>query len=73
MENITCDVRIWQPEAYRGPKVTTYTVRWKAGDRRWKQPFRVKAQADTFAAELRTAARKARHASTARTGRPRTT
>jgi hypothetical protein len=58
MENITYDVRIWQPEAYRGPKVTTYTVRWKAGDRRWKQPFRVKAQADTFAAELRTAARK---------------
>jgi hypothetical protein len=58
MENITYDVRIWQPEAYRGPKVTTYTVRWKAGDRRWKRPFRVKAQADTFAAELRTAARK---------------
>lgn len=49
---------IWQPEAYRGPKVTTYTVRRKAGDRRWKQPVRVKAQADTFAAELRTAARK---------------
>ncbi len=58
MENITYDVRIWQPEAYRGPKVTTYTVRWKAGDRRLEPGFPCQAQADTFAAELRTAARK---------------
>jgi integrase len=69
MENITYDVRIWKPEVYRGAKVTTYTVRWKAGGRRWKQPFRVKAQADSFAAELRTAARKGEAFDTT-TGRP---
>ena len=44
MENITYDVRIWQPEAYRGPKVTTYTVRWKAGDRRLEPGFPCQAR-----------------------------
>lgn len=69
MENITYDVRIWKTEVYRGTKLTTYTVRWKVGDRAWKQPFRVRAQADSFQAELHAAARKGEAFDTT-TGRP---
>ena len=69
MENITYDVRIWKTEVYKGTKVTTYTVRWKIGDRAWKQPFRAKAQADSFEAELHAAARKGEAFDTT-TGRP---
>ena len=29
--DLTYDVRVWKTEIYRGAKVTTYTVRWKAG------------------------------------------
>jgi hypothetical protein len=53
MDNITYDVRIWKTEIYKGAKVTTYKVRWRTGPRRWKQPFRRKAQAASFEAELR--------------------
>ena len=56
MDNITYDVRIWKTEIYKGAKVTTYKVRWKTGPKRWKQPFRTKAQAASFEAELRSAA-----------------
>ena len=46
MDSITYDVRIWKTEVYKGAKVTTYKVRWKAGDARpWKEPFRNSAQA----------------------------
>jgi integrase len=69
MENITYDVRIWKTEIRRGTKVTTYTVRWKTGHRTWRQPFRIKAQADSFIAELRTATRKG-EAFSLTTGRP---
>ena len=69
MENITYDVRIWKTEVYRGTKLTTYTVRWKVGDRAWKQAFRVRAQADSFQAELHAAARKGEAFDTT-TGRP---
>jgi len=69
MENITYDVRVWKTEVYRGTKLTTYTVRWKVGDRAWKQPFRVKAQADSFQAELRAATRRG-EAFDVTTGRP---
>ena len=55
MDNITYDVRIWKTEIYKGAKVTTYKVRWKTGARRWKRPFRTKAQAASFEAELRSA------------------
>ena len=58
MDNITYDVRIWKTEIYTGAKVTTYRVKWKTGPRRWKQPFRTKAQAASFEAELRSAARR---------------
>ncbi len=56
MDSITYSVRIWKTETYKGAKVTTYKVRWKTGPRRWKQPFRAKAQAASFEAELRSAA-----------------
>jgi len=69
MDNITYDVRIWKTEIYRGAKVTTYKVRWKTGPRRWKQPFRTKAQAASFEAELRSAARRG-EAFEVTTGRP---
>jgi integrase len=67
--NITYDVRIWSTEVYRGAKVTTYTVRWKVGPKRWKEPFRLKAQAASFEAQLRTAASKG-EAFDLTTGRP---
>ena len=69
MDNITYDVRIWKTEIYKGAKVTTYRVKWKTGPRRWKQPFRTKAQAATFEAELRSAARRG-EAFDIGTGRP---
>jgi integrase len=58
MRDITYDVRIYKGVTYKGKSVTTYYVRWKAGDKAHKEPFRIKAQADSFEAELRTAARK---------------
>lgn len=70
MEDITYDVRIYKMEIYRGAKVTTYKVRWKTGQiAPWKEPFRHKAQAESFEAELRSAARHGEAFST-RTGRP---
>lgn len=69
MDNITYDVRIWKADIYRGAKVTTYKVRWKTGLRPWKQPFRTKAQAASFEAELRSAARRG-EAFDISTGRP---
>ena len=69
MDNITYDVRIWKAEIYKGAKVTTYKVRWKTGPRPWKQPFRTKAQAASFEAELRSAARRG-EAFDITTGRP---
>jgi integrase len=58
MENISYDVRIWKMDVYKGTKVTTYNVRWAVAGKPWKQPFRIKAQAVSFEAELRTAASK---------------
>jgi len=69
MDNITYDVRIWKTEIYKGAKVTTYKVRWKTGPRPRKQPFRTKAQAASFEAELRSAARRG-EAFDITTGRP---
>ena len=56
MDNITYSVRIWKTETYKGAKVTTYKVRWKTGTKPRKRPFRTKAQAASFEAELRSAA-----------------
>jgi integrase len=65
----TYDVRVYRTDVYKGVKVTTYRVRWKAGDREWRQGFRTAAQADSFRSALLTAARKGEAFSLA-TGRP---
>jgi integrase len=65
----TYDVRIYKTEIYRGAKVTTYYVRWKAGGQQRKEPFRTAAQADSFRSELLTAARNG-EAFSVDTGRP---
>jgi len=67
--DLTYDVRVWKTEVYRGAKVTTYTVRWKAGVRLRRRSFRIAAQADSFRAELLAAARRG-EAFAARTGLP---
>jgi hypothetical protein len=65
----TYDVRVYKTEIYRGSRVTTYKVRWKAAERTWKRPFRTAAQADVFRGELLAAARKGEAFSLA-TGEP---
>ncbi len=57
-DDLSYDVRIWKTEIYRGARVTTYAVRWKAGPKRWRRSFRIAAQADSFRAELLAAARR---------------
>lgn len=69
MDNLTYDVRIYKTEVYKGTKVTTHRARWKTGPRPWKQHFRTKAQAASFEAELRSAARRG-EAFDITTGRP---
>ncbi|QXJ22513.1 tyrosine-type recombinase/integrase [Actinomadura graeca] len=69
MQNITYDARIYKTEVYKGKSVTTYTARWKVGPQVWRESFRVKAQVDSFQAELRAAARKG-EAFDVTTGRP---
>jgi hypothetical protein len=65
----TYDVRVYKTEVYRGTRVSSYTVRWKTGQRAWRRSFRITAQADVFRAELLSAARKGEAFSTA-TGEP---
>lgn len=69
MKDITYDVRIYKTGVYEGANVTTYYVRWEAGRKRWKQPFRKSAQADSFRSSLLTAARNG-EAFSITTGRP---
>lgn len=57
-EETTFDVRVYKTELYKGARVTTYKVRWKAGHRLWKEGFRNAALADSFRSSLLTAARK---------------
>jgi len=68
-DGTTYDVRIYRSEVYKGVKVTTYRVRWKAGNREWRQGFRTAAQADSFRSALLTVARRGEAFSLA-TGRP---
>jgi hypothetical protein len=68
-DGTTYDVRVYRTEVYKGVKVTTYRVRWKAGDRLWNEGFRTAAHADSFRSALITAARKGEAFSLA-TGRP---
>src|SRR5436305_14471396 len=68
-EGTTYDVRVYRTEVYKGVKVTTYRVRWKAANREWRQGFRTAAQADSFRSALLTAARRG-EAFSLTTGRP---
>jgi integrase len=68
-EGTTYDVRVYRTEVYKGVKVTTYRVRWKAGKRLWREGLRTAAQADSFRSALLTAARKGEAFSLA-TGKP---
>jgi integrase len=68
-DGTTYDVRVYRTEVDKGVKVTTYRVRWKAGNRLWKEGFRTVAHADSFRSALITAARKGEAFSLA-TGRP---
>ena len=68
-DDTTYDVRVYRTEVYKGARVTTYRVRWKAGHRLWREGFRNAALADSFRSALLTAARKG-EAFSLRTGRP---
>src|SRR5262245_12392637 len=65
----TYDVRIYKTEVWKGKWTTTYYVRWKAGVRPWKEPFKTRALADSFRSELVAAARRG-EAFDVTTGRP---
>jgi len=65
----TYDVRINETEVWKGKRTTTYYVRWTVDGRRRKQPFRLKALAESFRSELLAAARKG-EAFRVDTGRP---
>jgi hypothetical protein len=45
-------------DVYRGARVTSYKVRWLVAQRQFKEPFRTAALAESFRAELMTAARR---------------
>ncbi|GGS61439.1 tyrosine-type recombinase/integrase [Actinokineospora fastidiosa] len=52
------DVRIYKTDVYKGKRTTTYNVRWSVGGRRFKEPFKTTALAESFRSELVAAARK---------------
>jgi integrase len=69
MNDITYDVRVYKTEVYKGKTVTTYYVRWKAGGKPWREPFRHSGQAESFRSKLLSAAKDGEAFSTT-TGRP---
>lgn len=69
MKDTTFDVRIHETHVRKGARVTTYTVRWKVGPKRWSEGFRRAAQAESFRSNLNTAAKNG-EAFSLRTGRP---
>lgn len=52
------DVKFWKTDVYRGARVTTYKVRWCVAQKPFKEPFRTAALADSFRADLMSAARR---------------
>ncbi|GAB3008651.1 tyrosine-type recombinase/integrase [Amycolatopsis acidiphila] len=54
----THNVRIWAVKKHKGKTKTTYRVRWVAAGREFGESFQTSALADSFRAELLTAARK---------------
>lgn len=65
----TYDVRIWKTATYEGQRQTTYYVRWGTAGKPWKEPFKTEALAESFRADLVSAARKG-EAFYVETGRP---
>ncbi|MDQ3405231.1 MAG: site-specific integrase [Actinomycetota bacterium] len=57
MSETTFDVRIWKTETWKGKTTTTYTVRWFVAGKRFKEPFKTVALADSFRSKLVTAAK----------------
>ena len=55
-EPTSLDVRIWKIDTYKGTTKTTYWVRWRVAEKRFKEPFATKALAESFRSRLRTAA-----------------
>jgi integrase len=54
----TYNVRIWKTVVYKGQRVTTYYIRWTVDGKEFKEPYRNKAQAESFRSDLVSAARK---------------
>lgn len=52
------DVRIWKVEPIKGKKTTSYRARWVVAGKRFGEPFATAALADSFRAQLVTAARR---------------
>ena len=52
------DVRVWTTETYRGKRGTTYRVRWSVAGKPRKDTRSTRALADSFRAELLSAARR---------------
>lgn len=65
----TYDFRIHQSHTYKGKRSTTHYVRWSVAGKRWREGFRLKALAESFRAELVSAAAKG-EAFDVETGRP---
>src|SRR5690348_8877996 len=63
------DVRFWKTDVYRGARVTTYRVRWLVAQKQFKKSFRTAALAESFRAELVSAARRG-EAFEVQSGRP---
>jgi hypothetical protein len=68
-DDSTYDIRVYRTEVYKGARVTTYRVRWRAGHQLWREGFRNAALADSFRSSLLTVARKG-EAFSLSTGRP---
>jgi integrase len=57
MNDLTYDVRIWSLRVYAGKNGKTYSVRWRVAERTLQQTFSTRKLADSFRAQLTTAAR----------------
>ena len=53
----TYDVRIYKTDVYKGARTTTHWVRWKVAGETRKEPFKEKRLAQSFLADLTSAAR----------------
>jgi hypothetical protein len=55
---LSFDVRVWEIRSYEGKRGVTYTVRWTVARRQRSETFKTKALAESFRAELLSAARR---------------